>query len=220
MNGIGMAVLAGFFLGIAAAVPIGPIGILAVTQRLRHGFRRGFSGALASSGMEVFYSLIAVQAAAFVNNFIRKYSHLMKFAGTVVLVFVGVGILRQARTFDPAVVFSAKEKRELHPVWKTILLYASSPTLPAFWLTAAGLVVAHGWVEPGHASAVLFALACGAGSAFWYFVLLRLILREPVKVEVRVFRIIFLALGILLVVLAVLNIASVWIRFPGRLKML
>jgi threonine/homoserine/homoserine lactone efflux protein len=220
VNGIGMAVLAGFFLGIAAAVPIGPIGILAVTQRLRHGFGRGFSGALASSGMEVLYSLVAVQAASFVNSFILKYSHIMKLVGTAVLVFVGIGILRQARTFDPAVVFSGKEKKELHPVWKTIMLYVSSPTLPAFWLTAAGLVVAHGWVEPGHPSAILFALACGAGSAFWYFVLLRLILREPVKVEVRVFRVIFLVLGALLVVLAVLNIASIWIKIPGKMKIL
>jgi len=220
MIGVGMAILAGFFLGIAAAVPIGPIGILAVAQRLRHGFGRGYSGALASSGMEVLYSLIAIQAASLVNNFILKYSHIMKFVGTAVLVFVGVGILRQARTFNPAVVFSGRAKKELHPVWKTILLYTSSPTLPAFWLTAAGLVVAHGWVEPGHASAILFALACGGGSAFWYFVLLRLILREPVKVEVRVFRAIFLALGGLLLVLAVLNIASIWVKFPGRLKVL
>lgn len=213
-----MAILAGLFLGIAAAVPVGPIGILAVTQRLRYGFRRGYSGALASSGMEVVYSLIAVQAAAFVNEFILKYSHIMKFVGTAVLVFVGVGIFRQARTFDPAVVFSGKEKRELHPVWKTILLYISSPTLPAFWLTAAGLVVAHGWVERWHPSAVFFALACGAGSALWYFILLRLILRTPEKLKARVFRTIFLVLGVLLVALAVLNVLSVWVKFPHGMK--
>ncbi len=215
-----MAILAGLFLGIAAAVPIGPIGILAVTQRLRYGFRRGFSGAIASSAMETAYSLVAVQAAAIVNHVIREYSDIMKIAGTAVLVFVGVGIFRQARTFDPAVVFAAKDKKEIHPVWKTILLYVSSPTLPAFWLTAAGLAVAHGWVERGRPSAVLFAVACGAGSAFWYFVLLRLILRKPEKVEVRVFRTIFLVLGILLIVLAVLNIASVWVKFPAGLKIL
>jgi threonine/homoserine/homoserine lactone efflux protein len=213
-----MAILVGLFLGFAAAVPIGPIGILAVTQRLRYGFRRGFSGAIASSAMEILYSLIAIQAAAIVNQIILKYSDVMKFAGTAVLLFVGVGIFRQARTFDPAVAFSGKEKKELHPVWKTILLYASSPTLPAFWLTAAGLVVAHGWVERGHPSAVLFALACGAGSALWYFILLRLILRTPEKLKARVFRVIFLVLGILLVVLAVLNILSVWVKFPAKFR--
>ncbi len=213
-----MAILAGLFLGLAAAVPIGPIGILAVTQRLRHGFRRGFSGALASAAMETIYSLIAVQAAALVIEVILKYTQAMKIAGTAVLVFVGIGIFRQARTFDPAEVFSAKEKKELHPVWKTILLYVSSPTLPAFWLAGAGLVVAHGWVERSHASAVIFALACGAGSALWYFVLLRLILRTPEKVEARVFRTIFLVLGIILVVLAVLNLLSIWVKFPSGLK--
>jgi threonine/homoserine/homoserine lactone efflux protein len=199
-------------------VPVGPIGILAVTQHCRYGFRRGYSGALASSAMEILYSLIAVQAAGFVNAFILKYSGVMKFAGTAVLVCVGVGIFRQARTFDPAVLFSCKETKELHPVWKTILLYVSSPTLPAFWLTAAGLVVAHDWVERGQPSAVLFALACGAGSAFWYFILLRLILRTPEKVEAKVFRVIFLVLGILLVVLAVLNLLSIWVKFPVKFK--
>jgi threonine/homoserine/homoserine lactone efflux protein len=213
-----MAILAGLFLGIAAAVPVGPIGILAVTQRCRYGFRRGYSGALASSAMEILYSLIAIQAAGFVNAFILKYSHLMKFAGTAVLVIVGVGIFRQARTFDPAVLFCEKDKKELHPILATILLYVSSPTLPAFWLTAAGLVVAHGWVERGHPSAVLFALACGAGSALWYFILLRLILHTPEKLKAQVFRVIFLVLAILLVVLAVLNILSVWVKFPGKFK--
>jgi threonine/homoserine/homoserine lactone efflux protein len=213
-----MAILAGLFLGIAAAVPVGPIGILAVTQRCRYGFRRGYSGALASSAMEVLYSLAAIQAAAFVNSFILKYSHIMKLAGTAVLVFVGVGIIRQARTFDPVVVFSCKEKKELHPVWKTVLLYVSSPTVPAFWLAAAALVVAHHWVERGQPSAILFALACGAGSAFWYFILLRLILRTPEKVEARVFRAIFLVLGLLLLVLAALNVLSIWAKFPAGLK--
>ena len=214
-----MAILAGLLFGLAAAVPIGPIGILAVTQRLRYGFRRGFSGGLASAAMETIYSLAAIQAAALVIEVIRKYSHAMKLAGTAVLVFVGVGIFRQARTFDPAVVFSAKETKELHPVWKTILLYISSPTLPAFWLAGAGLVVAHGWVERSHASAILFALACGTGSALWYFVLLRLILRKPEKVEARVFRLIFLVLGIILVVLAVLNLISIWVKFPAGFKL-
>jgi threonine/homoserine/homoserine lactone efflux protein len=213
-----MAILVGLFLGFAAAVPVGPIGILAVTQRCRYGFGRGYSGALASSGMEIVYSLVAIQAAAFVNNFIQKYSHVMKLAGTVVLVFIGIGIIRQARTFDPAVLFSCKEKKELHPIWKTILLYVSSPTIPAFWLTAAALVVAHNWVERGQPSAFLFALACGVGSAFWYFILLRLILKTPEKVEARVFRTIFLLLGILLVVLAVLNVLSIWVKFPGKFK--
>jgi threonine/homoserine/homoserine lactone efflux protein len=213
-----MAILAGLFLGIAAAVPIGPIGILAVTQRCRYGFRRGYSGAIASSTMEILYSLIAIQAAAFVNNFILKYSHVMKLAGSVVLVIVGWGIFRQARTFDPAVLFSEKDKKELHPILATVLLYVSSPTLPAFWLTAAGLVVAHGWVERGHPSAIFFALACGIGSALWYFILLRLILKTPERLKARVFRSIFLILGILLVVLAVLNILSVWVKFPAGLK--
>lgn len=215
-----MAILAGLFLGIAAAVPVGPIGILAVTQRCRYGFGRGYSGALASSGMEIVYSLIAIEAAAFVNNVILKYSHVMKFAGTAVLVAVGVGIFRQARTFDPAVLICEKDKKELHPILATILLYVSSPTLPAFWLTAAGLVVAHGWVERGRPSALFFAVACGVGSALWYFILLRLILRTPEKLKARVFRSIFLVLGILLVLLAVLNILSVWVKFPAGFKIL
>jgi threonine/homoserine/homoserine lactone efflux protein len=213
-----MAILAGLFLGVAAAVPVGPIGILAVTQRYRYGFRRGYSGALASSAMEILYSLIAVQGAAFVNDFILKYSHVMKAVGTVVLVVVGAGIIRQARTFDPAVLVNGKGKKELHPVLATVLLYVSSPTLPAFWLTAAGLVVAHGLVERGRPSAVLFALACGAGSALWYFILLRLILRTPENLKARVFRTIFLVLGILLIVLAVVNGLSIWVKFPGGLK--
>jgi threonine/homoserine/homoserine lactone efflux protein len=215
-----LAILAGLFAGLVAAVPIGPIGILAVTQRCRYGFRRGYSGALASSAMEVVYSLVAVEAAAFVNAVIIKYSPVMKIAGTVVLVIVGVGILRQARTFDPDVLLKGRVKKELHPILTTLLLYVSSPTIAAFWLMTGGLVVAHDWVEQGRPSAILFALACGAGSALWYFILLRLILRTPQKLKAQVFRTIFLVLGILLVVLAVFNVLSIRMKTLSRLKIL
>jgi threonine/homoserine/homoserine lactone efflux protein len=215
-----LAILAGLFAGLVAAVPIGPIGILAVTQRCRYGFRRGYSGALASSAMEVVYSLVAVEAAAFVNAIIIRYSAFLKIAGTVVLVIVGVGIIRQARTFNPEVLFKGRVKRELHPILATLLLYVSSPTLPAFWLATGALVVAHGWVERGRPSAVLFALACGAGSALWYFILLRLILRTPEKLKVHVFRTIFLVLGILLIVLAVFNVLTIRMKTLSRLKLI
>lgn len=215
-----MAILAGLFAGLVAAIPIGPIGILAVTQRCRYGFRRGYAGALASSAMEVVYSLVAVEAAAFVTALILKYSAVLKIAGTVVLVVVGFGIFRQARTFNPEVLFKGRAKKELHPILATLLLYVSSPTLPAFWLAAGALVVAHGWVEQGRPSAVLFALACGGGSALWYFILLRLILRTPEKLKAQVFRTIFLVLGILLVVLAVFNVLSIRVKPLSHLKIL
>jgi threonine/homoserine/homoserine lactone efflux protein len=213
-----MAILAGLFFGIMSAVPIGPVGILAIAQRYRHGFWRGYSVSLASAALEAVYSLVAVEAADFVKQVLLRYSHIMKFAGTAVLVGVGIGILRQARTFDPAGLADANAKKELHPVIKTIALHLSSPTIPVYCLAAAGLVVAYGWVVRGHVSAVLFAVASGIGVAVWCFILLRFILRKPQNLKAGTFRTMFLVLAVVLMVLAVLNLVSVWVEFPGPFK--
>src|SRR5512136_2348649 len=100
----------------AAAIPIGPIGILAITQRVRFGFRRGYSGALAASAMDVVYGLLAVEAASFVNGIILKYSEVLKLCGAMVLAAVSVSLFRQARRFDPHVLDGEPPKSEYHPV--------------------------------------------------------------------------------------------------------
>ncbi len=210
-----MSLLAGIILGFAAAVPAGPIAILLVTQRIRGGFRRGFGGALAAAGMDVVYSLVAIQAAGFVNGIILRYAGVMKVLGTVVLIAVSVGLFRQSRKFDVMVLIEDRFKKELHPAFSTVLLYLSGPTILAFWLAAAGLVVAHGIVERGHPSAIIFALGCGAGAILWYFILLRFLLPTTKMFSERVFRKIFFILGIILAVVAVANLLSLWFKFPG-----
>jgi threonine/homoserine/homoserine lactone efflux protein len=213
-----MAILAGLFFGIMAAVPVGPVGILAIAQRYSHGFWRGFSAASASAALEVVYCLIAVEAAGFVNQFILRYSQVMKFVGTAVLVGVGVGILRQARTLDPTALAKNGNRKELHPIAKAVALHVTSPTIPVYCLTVAGLALAYGWVVRGELSAVLFSVACGLGSALWSFVLLRFILRTPRKLKAGTFRKMFLVLGVVLLILGALNFLSVWIELPGLLK--
>jgi len=213
-----MAILAGLIFGIVSAVPIGPVGILAITQRYRHGFWRGFSVAATSGALEAVYNLVAVEAADFVNHVILRYSQFMKFVGTAVLLGVAVGIIRQARTFNPAALADSRDKKELHPLLKTVALHVSSPTIPAYCLTAAGLVVAHGWVVAGRVSAVLFAVASGVGVSLWCFVLLRFILRKPRKLDAGRFGRVFWALGVVLIVLAALNLLSIWVDFPGPFK--
>ena len=213
-----MEILSGFFFGVAAAIPIGPIGILAITQRVRFGFRRGYSGALTASALDVAYGLLAVEAASFVNRIILRYSDALKLCGAAVLAVVSVSLLRQSRRFDPRVLDSERFKSEVHPVPATLLLYLTAPTIAAFWLASAGMAVAHGWVLKGTLSAVLFALAAGVGSAVWYFVLLKLLLKSADRINPGIFRKALFVLGVLLAVFAVVDVLSVWLKFPLKLR--
>jgi threonine/homoserine/homoserine lactone efflux protein len=210
-------ILSGFLFGLAAAIPIGPIGILAVTQRVRFGFRRGFSGALTASALDVVYGLLAVEAASFINRIILRYSDALKLIGALVLAAVSVSLFRQSRRFDPRVLEGERFKTEYHPVPATVLLYVTAPTVAAFWLASAGMAVAHGWVVKGTLSTVLFAFAAGAGSAAWYFILLRLLLRSADRIDPGIFRKAFFALGAVLAVFALLDVLSVWMKFPLKL---
>ncbi len=214
-----MGFLFGLLLGFVSAVPVGPICILAVTQRIRRGFYRGYSGVLAASVMDIIYSLVAVEAASFVTHIIHRYSEVMKIGGTLILAVVSIGLFRQSRTFQACDLDATKSEKDVHPALTTLLLYVSGPTIPAFWLMAGGLAVAHGWVERGHPSAFIFAAATGIGSALWYFILLKILLRSADKLTAGLFRTVFFILGSVLVILAVLNLLSIWVVLPGKVRL-
>lgn len=213
-----MEILSGFLFGLAAAIPVGPIGILAITQRVRYGFRRGYSGALTASALDVVYGLLAVEAASFVNRFVLRYSAVMKIAGAAILAAVSLSLFRQFRRFDPHVLEGERFKAEVHPVLATVLLYVTAPTIAAYWLGSAGMAAAHGWVERGTLSAVLFALAAGVGSALWYFILLKILLRSAHSINAGLVRKALLVLAVVLAGLAVLNVLSVVLKFPLKLR--
>ncbi len=213
-----MEILSGFLFGMAAAIPIGPIGILAITQRVRFGFRRGYSGALTASALDIVYGLLAVEAASFVDRIILRYSDVLKLVGALVLAAVSVSLFRQSRRFDPHVLDGERFRSEYHPVPATLLLYVTAPTIAAFWIASAGMAVAHGWVVRGTLSAVLFALAAGVGSAVWYFILLKVLLRSADRLDAGIFRKAFFVLGVILAVFAVVDVLSVWMKFPLKFR--
>lgn len=76
--------LKAILVGIAASVPIGPIAILIIQRTLCKGFKSGFVTSLGSTVVDTIFSVIAIFALAFVQDFIE---------GNPVPIFIGGGIV-------------------------------------------------------------------------------------------------------------------------------
>lgn len=87
-------VFIGIAIGIAVAVPVGPVNIMAIQRSFRHGF---LSGVTAGAGAVVADGLFAV-AAAFgvtaVSHFVEDYSDTIQLIGGILLILFGTATFR------------------------------------------------------------------------------------------------------------------------------
>ncbi len=212
-----MKYLVAYLIGFASAVPIGPVAVLGIHQRMRHGFARGFSVVATGSGLDVVYFFLGVQAAGFVNEVIARYARPMRVAGGLILFAAAVGLYLESRRFDDSSFEKArltKKARFSSPHLAAVFFYMTSPTILAFWLAVAGTAVANEWVRARHASVGVFAALCGAGSLTWYYILTRFILARAHRLKMSFVR---AALSVLAVGLALFGGVSLAGAFhPGR----
>ncbi len=207
---------AGILIGVLANLGFGPITIMAVTRRLRHGVRAGMEIGIVASSLDGLICLLATQAAGFVTSLLARYSGAMKVAGSVVLAFVAAGLIRHSKTFDETAWRDRPEKGHPSAVVATVLLFVSSPVIPAFWLTMAGLALAYGLLDRGLVSALFFSAGAALGGILRYVILMKVLLRSVEKIKIRLIRRAILALSVLLVGIAVYGLLDVLVITPVR----
>ena len=62
-------ILRGFIVGICASAPVGPIAILVVQKSLSKGHKAGFVAGMGACVVDTVFSIIAIFALAFVQQF-------------------------------------------------------------------------------------------------------------------------------------------------------
>lgn len=85
-------ILKGFFVGLAASVPMGPIAILVVQKTLSKGHRSGFFTGLGASVVDTLYAIVAIFALAFAQSLIDKHENIIYLAGGLILILIGLSM--------------------------------------------------------------------------------------------------------------------------------
>ena len=161
--------LEGIAVGLAIAMPVGPIGALCINRTLRHGTWIGLASGLGAACADAVYGAIAGFGVSSVAAFLVDFQDALRLLGGTFLLVLGVRIL----TREPA-----PEARQ--PAWgearhagafaSCFLLTLTNPTtILSFVAIFAGLgLVQEGLSYTGAASLVLGVFL---GSALWWLAL-------------------------------------------------
>lgn len=83
----------GFWIGLAIAAPVGPIGLLCMQRTLQFGRRYGFFSGLGAATADLFYGLIALSGLSVIQVFVT-YTAPLQFVGSLFLCYFGVQTLK------------------------------------------------------------------------------------------------------------------------------
>ena len=92
------------------------------------------------------------------------------------------------------------------------MLYISSPTLPAFWLTVATLFTSHGLVTHKGVKPVLLALSCGLGSLVYYMLMAKLGSRLQTIMRPKFFETAYTIMGVVLLGIATFTLVALFVE--------
>jgi threonine/homoserine/homoserine lactone efflux protein len=158
--------ITGGVVGLAIAVPVGPIGVLCIRRSLHEGPLVGFTVGMGAAAADAVYGAIAGFGLSAIADFLVRWEDLLGIAGGLLLVAFGLRALLHDHHGEVVPV----EGRSLGRAFLgTFLLTLTNPaTILSFLAIFAGLGIASGL---DYASASLFVLGVLAGSALWWAIL-------------------------------------------------
>ncbi|MBQ5530361.1 MAG: LysE family transporter, partial [Bacteroidales bacterium] len=78
--------LKAILIGLAASIPLGPLGIVCIQKSLDKGRWAGFAVGVGSSIADTFYAAIALFSVSFISEFLnRNYDWVMLIGGAIIL---------------------------------------------------------------------------------------------------------------------------------------
>jgi threonine/homoserine/homoserine lactone efflux protein len=141
--------LRGMWIGLAIAIPVGPIGLLCIQRTLAYGRLVGFTSGLGAATADMLYGLVAALGLSVITDVLVARADWVRVAGAVFLAFLGV------RTFlaRPAAVATPTTSRGLLGAWASTfgLTLANPLTIVSFIGIFAALAISK--VGEGRSSA-------------------------------------------------------------------
>jgi|GEM_PF-6201962 arginine exporter protein ArgO len=201
-----MIFLAGVLIGIASAIPPGPIGSLALARKMSGRQSQPLTVVLSAAVLDVLVVLLVSTGLTKIIPPILPSGRYAPLATGVVLTAMALWLWRRAVQFHNLQAARCRGRKTLSPVLTTIGLYFSSPTILPYWTAVTGAMVARGWLLPSFGNKLFFALGVGGGTLIWFWGVFRLIDISRPNPNSSFFRRALQALAMILFALGVYNI--------------
>jgi L-lysine exporter family protein LysE/ArgO len=183
----------GLAIGFMAAIPLGPVNVVVISQTLKRNFTHGFLAGMTAALLDFSYCLVAMVGFFKIRITLEPRAlSVMKLLAGLVLLFTSSQLLKSARTFTVL-----RNGQKIPPA-------AARPIAVVAAVAAHNLVGHNGW-KP-----VLFASACGFGSILWYLTLTRFLSRRQSRIRQEAIRRVFFIMALILLGFAVFSIGSIF----------
>lgn len=124
-----MVFIKAILIGLAASIPLGPLGIMCIQKSLSDGRWAGFSVGIGAAIGDTFYAAISLFSIAFVSDFLDRNREWVMVVGGLIILLIGLQIaiknpikdLRQRRHATP---YSGAQAQE---VVRGLLMTLSNP---------------------------------------------------------------------------------------------
>jgi len=153
----------GLIIGFIICAPMGPIGLFCVRKTLIDGRLAGFASVLGASTVDALYCAIAGLGISFISNFLTNEKTLIRLAGGLILIIVGIKFFFTKPTEKPP---ETRENGILSSFFSAALLMLTNPLAIIVFSAAFTALGVHGWKWDYSLSAALV-LGVFAGSALW-----------------------------------------------------
>ena len=165
--------LKAILIGLAASIPLGPLGIMCIQKALSKGRWAGFAVGLGSSIVDVFYAAIALFSVSFLSDFLDRNRIWVMLVGGVIILLIGLQIAMKnpIKDLQQSKTTPVSSSRHIKEVLRGFLMTISNPGALVLML---GLFAFFGLDLGTHyrAPAVLVVLAgIFLGTASWWFLL-------------------------------------------------
>jgi len=207
-----MFILLGIFVGLLAAVPVGPVNVFVISQALKRDFFHGFLAGLTAATLDTVFCIVALAGFFRIKLSLPPYSiSFLKVLAAVIILLLSRKLIIDSKTFEIPQERNKIPSASPKPILGVLLLYVANPTLYMFWIAVAGTVTGHRLVRYGTWTAIAFAASVGAGSLLWYLSLVRFVSHRQRRIKPETFRKILFYLGLALAAFAIYTLGTVFI---------
>jgi threonine/homoserine/homoserine lactone efflux protein len=199
--------LKGFTVGIAVAVPVGPVGLLCTQRTLSYGRMHGMISGLGAATADVIYVSLAAFGLTLVSNFMVEQQMWFRLFGGIFLCLLGIRIFLAKQQKIGSL---AEKLRHVGNYTSTLLITLSNPMtilISAAMFAGLGLVGS----QANWYSSVQLVFGVFLGSMLWWISLSLFVGvfhkkagEDTLHLLARIFGSIITALGIFVIIIAVL----------------
>lgn len=159
--------LRGILLGLAVAMPVGPIGVLCIQRSLAGGFWTGFSGGIGTAAADAAYAALAAAGFALLAGSIGPLQDILRWGGAAFILWLGWSTMHAPVNETAADL--PQQGRPVRLFAVTFLLTMSNPaTILSFAALFAGLGLA---ADPTVDAATAAVAGVFIGSLLWWALL-------------------------------------------------